>query len=139
MLVTLAGRAYFVSVFSVRYFPFVSSNIPMSRSPFSGGPVEMVIRKKLSEKLRPIHLEVINESYKHNTPPNAETHFKMVVVSELFKDMTLVKRHQAINSLLTEELKTCVHAISIDAKTPDQWNANPEVNPTPKCLGGFGR
>ncbi|XP_054261695.1 bolA-like protein 1 isoform X4 [Macrosteles quadrilineatus] len=93
-----------------------ASNIPMSRSPFSGGPVEMVIRKKLSEKLRPIHLEVINESYKHNTPPNAETHFKMVVVSELFKDMTLVK-----------------------AKTPDQWNANPEVNPTPKCLGGFGR
>jgi len=122
---------------SVQTFRRASS--AMARNPFSGGPVEMGILKKLTEKLKPIHLEVINESYKHNTPPQAESHFKMVVVSEMFRDMPLVKRHQAINSLLTEELKTSVHAISIDAKTPEQWNANPVVTQTPKCLGGFGK
>lgn len=63
----------------------------MSHKPYSGGPVEMGIRRKLTDKLKPIHLEVINESYKHNVGPTAESHFKMVVVSEQFKDMPLIK------------------------------------------------
>ena len=45
----------------------------------------MTVQKEITDKLNdalPIeHLEVINESGKHNVPPGAESHFKVVVVS----------------------------------------------------------
>ncbi|XP_046667184.1 bolA-like protein DDB_G0274169 isoform X5 [Homalodisca vitripennis] len=120
-------------------FLFLASKQTMSRVPFSGGPVEMGIRKKITEKLNPLHLEVINESYKHNAPPGTEAHFKVIVVAEQFKDMPLIKRHRTVNEVLSTELATTVHALSIEAKTPEQWAAKPEAASTPACLGGFGK
>ena len=32
--------------------------------------------------------QVINESYMHNVPKGSETHFKVVVVSEQFNEVT---------------------------------------------------
>lgn len=49
----------------------------------------------------------------HSVPKGSETHFKVVVVSDQFKDKTLLDRHRAVNQLLDEELKSGVHALSI--------------------------
>lgn len=54
-------------------------------------PVEQSIRSKLLSNLTPTHIEVINESYMHNVPKGAETHFKVVVVSDKFSNLTLLK------------------------------------------------
>lgn len=54
-------------------------------------PVENSIRKKLVNSLNPSHIEVINESYMHNVPKGSETHFKVVVVSDTFKDISRLK------------------------------------------------
>lgn len=54
-------------------------------------PVEETIRKKLTETLKPVHLDIFNESYMHNVPPGSETHFKVVVVSDKFHNMPLIK------------------------------------------------
>ncbi|XP_015431183.1 PREDICTED: bolA-like protein DDB_G0274169 [Dufourea novaeangliae] len=102
-------------------------------------PIELSIRKKLVNSLNPSHVEVINESYMHNVPKGSETHFKVVVVSDVFKDKSLLKRHQLINNLLQAELDGGVHALSIVAKTPDQWEDNSKIAPSPACRGGFGR
>lgn len=53
--------------------------------------VEATIRNKLSSNLKTVHLEIINESYMHNVPKGSETHFKVLVVSELFKNLPLLK------------------------------------------------
>ena len=51
--------------------------------------------------------------------------------------MSLVKRHQKINEVLRDELKGPVHALSIRAKTPEQWEENANlIQPTPDCRGG---
>lgn len=63
----------------------------MGRTPYSGGPIEIGMRKKLVENLNPTYLEIINESHNHSTPPEAETHFKLVVVAKQFQDMPLIK------------------------------------------------
>ncbi|CAL7940214.1 unnamed protein product [Xylocopa violacea] len=102
-------------------------------------PIEGSIKKKLIDSLSPSYIEVINESYMHNVPKGSETHFKVVVVSDLFKDKSLVQRHRMVNKLLQTELEGGVHALSIVAKTPDQWKDTNNVSPSPACRGGFGR
>ncbi|KAJ3641492.1 hypothetical protein Zmor_027999 [Zophobas morio] len=102
-------------------------------------PVEASIRQKLTSQLQTTHLEIINESYMHNVPKNSETHFKVVVVSNKFADLPLIKRHRLVNDILKQELNSGVHALSIIAKTPDQWNSSEQTEPSPNCRGGFGK
>ncbi|XP_028171595.1 bolA-like protein DDB_G0274169 [Ostrinia furnacalis] len=104
------------------------------------GVVESTIRSKLQSALEAKHLDVINESYMHNVPKGAETHFKVVVVSDKFDGLPLIKRHRLVNDLLKEELQTGVHALSIVAKTPTQWDESDKVvESSPNCRGGFGK
>nr|XP_014284712.1 bolA-like protein DDB_G0274169 isoform X1 [Halyomorpha halys] len=103
-------------------------------------PLESAIRSKLLDKLGPTHLEVINESYMHNVPASAETHFKVVVVSDKFENVPLIQRHRLVNEILDHELKNGIHALSIMAKTPIQWEKSDKtVAPSPNCRGGFGK
>ncbi|ELU17016.1 hypothetical protein CAPTEDRAFT_118429, partial [Capitella teleta] len=89
----------------------------------------------------PLHLEVINESYMHNVPKGSETHFKVIVVSDAFGSKAALQRHRMVNHTLEEEVqKKGVHALSIVAKTPDQWQESiQKVEPSPNCRGGFGK
>jgi BolA-like protein 1 len=41
-----------------------------------------------------------------------------------------------INKALEEELAADIHALSIVAKTPAQWEENSTVSKSPPCLGG---
>ncbi|XP_046993730.1 bolA-like protein DDB_G0274169 [Schistocerca americana] len=103
-------------------------------------PIETSIRQKLSENLQPHHIQIINESYMHNVPRGSETHFKVVVVSEKFETLPLINRHRIVNEILKDELKNGVHALSIVAKTPKQWEeSSKEVTSSPACKGGFGK
>ena len=54
-------------------------------------PVENSMKNKLESALNPIHLSIINESYMHNVPKGSETHFKIVLVSDKFENMTLLQ------------------------------------------------
>ena len=99
--------------------------------------VQQSIETKLRGSLSPAHLDVINESHMHSVPPNSETHFKVVVVSDSFAGKTRVARHQMINRLLADELAGPVHALSIQAHTPEEWAARGgAVLDSPECMGG---
>lgn len=103
-------------------------------------PIENSIKRKLEIALRPLYCNIINESYMHNVPDGSETHFKVVIVSERFNNQPLIQRHRVINELLQMELQGGVHALSIVAKTPEQWEAsNKTVTASPACRGGFGK
>jgi stress-induced morphogen len=99
------------------------------------------IEAKLRDQLAPEHLEVINESHMHNVPKGSETHFKVVVVSARFDGLSAVKRHQLVYGALADEMKAKpgVHALAITSRTPAEWDASPEANASPKCLGGNGK
>lgn len=58
-------------------------------------------------------------------------------MSETFNNQSIIARHRAINQTLSNELKSGVHALSIVAKTPEQWNASNVVSPSPSCAGGM--
>lgn len=70
----------------------LQSNIKyLSTSENMSGPIEQAIKQTLTDNLQPIHIELINESYMHNVPKGSESHFKVLVVSEKFLDLPLIK------------------------------------------------
>jgi BolA protein len=99
--------------------------------------IQQSIESKLRTALAPAHLAVINESHMHAVPPNSETHFKVVVVSGAFAGKPRVARHQTVNGLVADELAGPVHALSIQAFTPDEWTARGgAIADSPECMGG---
>ena len=73
-----------------------------------------------------------NESFMHNVPPNAETHFKLVIVSNDFAELTNVRRHQCIYNALNDTMSR-IHALSIQAFTHDEYLKNPIILKSPDC------
>ncbi len=99
--------------------------------------VQASIETKLMAGLEPRHLDVVNESYKHSVPPGSESHFKVVVVSDRFEGKPLVRRHQAVNAALAEELAGEIHALSMETLTAAEWHKRGgETLASPPCLGG---
>eukprot|EP00903_Cladosiphon_okamuranus_P011750 g11045.t1 len=100
------------------------------------GEMQETIEGRITEALSPLHLEVINESHMHSGPAK-ESHFKVIVVSEEFEGKPLLARHRMVNALFAEEMKGKMHALSIQGKTPAQWEAEGhKVAPSPPCMGG---
>ncbi|XP_028912177.1 bolA-like protein 1 [Ornithorhynchus anatinus] len=105
----------------------------------AGGPVEAAIREKLRRALAPDVLELRNESDAHAGPPGRETHFRLAVVSARFEGLGPLQRHRLVHAALAEELAGPVHALAIQARTPEQWRADPTLGRSPPCLGGGKR
>ncbi|KAK2156668.1 hypothetical protein NP493_1949g00003 [Ridgeia piscesae] len=99
-------------------------------------PVQAGITRKLTEHFQPHHLDIVNESFMHKVPKGSELHFRVVVVSDKFQDKPVIQRHRMVNEVLQEELKNII-ALSISAKTPDQWqDSDQKVGKSPACRGG---
>ncbi|MRI34590.1 BolA family transcriptional regulator [Endozoicomonas sp. OPT23] len=101
----------------------------------------MSMQEKVSDKLTsefsPLFIQVENESHMHNVPPNSETHFKVVLVSEAFQAKLPVKRHQMVYKLLSEEMQAGIHALALHTYTPTEWEQRQNNSPdSPNCMGG---
>lgn len=94
------------------------------------------IRGAVVDGLRPVHVDVVDESHMHSVPPGAESHFKLVVASEAFEGKTRVARHRMVHELLGEELRAGLHALTVSAFTRAEWEQSPEVLASPACRGG---
>jgi len=81
-------------------------------------PVRDAIVAKLSAKFAPSHLEVIDESSRHQghagSRPEGETHFRVRIASPALDSLNRVAQHRAINAALAEELASAVHALAIE-------------------------
>lgn len=98
--------------------------------------IQQEIETRLLRELTPSHLEVDNESHMHSVPPNSETHFRVVVVSEEFVALRRVARHQRVYQLLAEELEGPVHALALHTYSPQEWQERQSAPDSPDCMGG---
>lgn len=95
------------------------------------------IEDTLRAALKPLHLDIVDESYMHAVPPGAESHFKVLVVSTAFAEVPLVERHRRLNELLADEFGQGLHALTLHTWTPEEWSAKGGKAPdSPPCLGG---
>tara|TARA_B100000609_G_C17144218_1_gene397240 strand:+ start:768 stop:1073 length:306 start_codon:yes stop_codon:yes gene_type:complete len=94
--------------------------------------IENQITDIINDKLSPCVLNIFNESFMHNVPTGSESHFKLIVVSDAFKDLSNVKRHQLVYRSLGKIMDE-IHALSIHAFDENEYNENPVVIDSPNC------
>ena len=86
--------------------------------------LESQMRQKLMISLQPTRLDVVNESHLHaghrSSPGTGESHFRLLIVSEAFSGKSRVERHRMVNDLLSDELRSGLHALAIKACAPGE-------------------
>lgn len=98
--------------------------------------VEQTIVEKLTAMFAPSVLHIENESHRHSSGRGAESHFKVILVSEAFAGKRAVARHREVYGCLAHELENGVHALALHLFTADEWQAEGGVVPaSPNCLG----
>jgi BolA family transcriptional regulator, general stress-responsive regulator len=82
------------------------------------------IEAKLAAALKPVRLDVFDDSHRHRGHAGAreggETHFRVEVVAASFAGKSRLERQRAIYAVLADELKERVHALQITALAPDE-------------------
>lgn len=85
--------------------------------------VRDTIVEKLSVNFAPDHLEVIDESAKHQGHagfrPGGETHFRVRIASRTLVGKSRVAQHRAIMDTLADDLANGVHALAIEIVAAD--------------------
>jgi len=82
-----------------------------------------MIRERLTRALQPLELEIIDESAKHAGHAGAASgggHFIVSIVSPVFEDKTLIQRHRLVYDAVGDIMHSEIHALSINAKTPQE-------------------
>ncbi len=83
-----------------------------------------LITEKLRKAFAPESLRVEDESHQHaghaGHRPGGETHFRLYIVSEAFREKSRLQRHRMINDTLASELAGGVHALAIHAAAPGE-------------------
>lgn len=82
-----------------------------------------LIRRLLTEALKPESLEIIDNSAAHAGHAGARSgggHYHITIISEAFEGKSLVQRHQLIYQALGDLMKQQIHALGINALSPSE-------------------
>jgi BolA protein len=82
--------------------------------------IKTQIEELLTQKLSPSVLQVEDESWQHGGGPQAQSHYKVIVVSEHFAGQKLLARHRLVQSVLSE-IVSRIRALSLHTLTPQEW------------------
>ena len=78
------------------------------------------IFNKLMDSLQPIQLEITDQSELHKGHSGwreeGETHFRVLIVSSKFTDLSRLERHRIVHSVLSKQLLNNIHALSLDLR-----------------------
>ena len=82
-------------------------------------------------------ISIENESHLHSSSQNAESHFKLIIVSDDFLNMSLIKRHKYIYQIL-DEIMPKIHALAIHVFTKEEFKNNKVNTNSPECVNKNG-
>tara|TARA_B100001250_G_C19649448_1_gene721951 strand:- start:395 stop:649 length:255 start_codon:yes stop_codon:yes gene_type:complete len=79
------------------------------------------IKMLLYKSLDISHLDIVDDSKKHkNHPQSNGGHFNLTIISSNFESKSLIERHRMIYKILDCMIKKEIHALSINAKAPNE-------------------
>ncbi len=81
------------------------------------------IRDALTSHLQPTHLNIEDDSHRHAGHAGAADgrgHFNVQIVSLAFEGKLPIARHRLVYAALGDMMTTDIHALSIEARTPEE-------------------
>lgn len=83
-----------------------------------------LIRSRL-DALNPVAVHLVDDSAAHAGHAGAKEsgggHFQLTIVSEAFQGKNTVTRHRMVYAALADLMQQRIHALQIEAMTPDQF------------------
>jgi len=88
----------------------------------SGHPLHDALVQALTSRLDPVALELVDDSAAHAGHAGARegSHFKLRIVSARFAGLPRISRHRLVYDALRPWMAEGIHALAIDARTPDK-------------------
>ena len=80
------------------------------------------MKKLIQDKTDAEIIEVVDQSAAHAGHGADGGHFNALIVSEKFKGLGLVQRHQLVYQAIAP-VKEAIHAFSMRTHTPEEWSA----------------
>lgn len=80
------------------------------------------------QALQPIDIQLKNDSQKHaghtqhlgGAGFTGDTHYKLLIVSDMFRDKSRIDRQRLVMDLLRDEFQSGLHALEIKARAPGE-------------------
>ncbi len=82
-----------------------------------------LIRSALEAAFSPQRLVIEDDSHQHQGHAGAASgrgHFSVEIVAGVFKDKSALLRHRMVYEALGDLMQTDIHALSIQARTPEE-------------------
>ncbi len=82
------------------------------------------LKQKLMQTLNAVSVEIVDNSWQHrghagNTSGFEDgTHLQIAIVSERFRDLSLLDRHRLVHQILKDEMATRIHALTLNTQVP---------------------
>ncbi|MFT5425463.1 MAG: BolA protein [Gammaproteobacteria bacterium] len=83
------------------------------------------IKARLEQALSPSHLDIIDESHLHAGHAGAASgagHFNVTIVSDKFADQSAIQRHRMVYLAVGDLMPSEIHALSINAQVPKEYD-----------------
>lgn len=81
------------------------------------------IERRLAQALEPETLGVEDESHLHEGHEGAKDgrgHFRVLIIAPVFEGKSMLERHRMLYRILDDMMRTDIHALAIDAWSPDE-------------------
>ena len=81
------------------------------------------IRDRINSALSPTQLNIVDDSHLHKGHAGAASgagHFTVQITSDAFQNKSLIERHRMVYKALNDMMPSEIHALSIQAKTPEE-------------------
>jgi BolA family transcriptional regulator, general stress-responsive regulator len=83
------------------------------------------IRSALEQAFTPSRLEIFDDSARHVGHAGARGggHYRVTLVAEAFRGRSALERHRLVYAAVAPLMSSAVHALNIDARTPEEGSA----------------
>ena len=97
---------------------------------------QQALEQRLCQEFQPHFITVENESHMHSSGRGADSHFKIVLVSDAFEGQSKVARHRKIYQFLSQDLQNGIHTLALHLYTQQEWDELGQQFPkSPRCAG----
>ena len=95
---------------------------------------EIILKRKINienlilKNYKPEFFSVLDVSEQHrghkNFEEGVESHFEIIIVSEMFKNLNRIERHRMVNNSLKDEFLSDLHSVIIKTYTLEEYRNN---------------